>query len=298
MSTQSQVVIIGSTGQLGDALMRAFADERPVGLTHGDICIEDRASVERALADHLAPGGTVLNTAAHNLVDECQKDRAAAFAVNADGPRHVAEIAAERDATVVHFGTDYVFDGAKGEPYIESDPPHPLSIYGESKLAGETHVRAANPRHYILRVATLYGFAPPRKRGENFVEMMLRRARAGEPVRAVDDQTITPTFADAVARQVVRTLEAAPPGLYHCTSGGACTWYDWAVETFRLLAMGVEIGRMAADEFRREAPRPAYSVMENAALQALALDVMPPWQVSLTEYLRARHGLHGDAPAC
>lgn len=298
------ILVIGANGQLGSELLACFSGRGAVGLTHRDVEIADRASVERALRSALARREAevvVINTAAYNLVDACEDDAAPAHAANAQGAGHVAAVACALGATVVHFSTDYVFDGAKRSPYVETDAPNPLNVYGRSKLEGERAVAAANPRHYILRVGALYGFAPPRKRGENFVEMVLRRAeesrRTGEPVRAVNDQFITPTFTRSVARQVARLLGGAPFGLYHATNGGGCTWYECAREVLALAGIEADVRPMSAAELGRKAQRPAYSVLENRALMNLGLDVMEDWREALAEYLRERAARRAGAPA-
>lgn len=288
-------VIIGANGQLGTELMRTrIGDGRVIGVTHRDIEITDRHSVEKALKSLApAPGEAmfIVNAAAYNLVDECEQNRDKAFAINATGAGNVAVVAAAMDAMVIHFSTDYVFDGAKGEPYVETDVPHPISVYGESKLAGERAVRAANPHHYILRTSGLYGHAPPRGRGQNFAEMMLRRAeecRAGGAVEAVSDQRLSPTSTRSVAQQLPKIIGRAPFGLYHVTNAGGCSWFEFAQELFRLASLSVDLRPISSAQLGRPARRPANTVLENAALRALGLDFMPPWREALAEYLRAR----------
>jgi len=290
-----RLVIIGANGQLGSEFAAHFPEA--ARLHHADIEVADRDSVTRALEAVIPPrqrGGetVVVNTAAHNLVDECEQDAARAFAVNAAGAEHVAGAAAQQGAVVVHFSTDYVFDGAKGAPYVETDPPRPVNVYGRSKLAGEEAVRRANPRHYVVRVGALYGPAPPRRRGENFVNLMLRRAaesrRTGEPVCAVDDQWITPTFTRSVVRQVACLLEGAPYGLYHATNDGGCTWFEFAREIFSREGVEADLRPIPAKALGRRAPRPRYTILENRALRDVGLDMMEPWPEALVEYLEAR----------
>lgn len=289
-------VIIGANGQLGAELMLTrIGDGRVIGVTHLDVEITDRHSVERALKAIAPAHGeamVIVNAAAYNLVDECEQNRDKAFAVNAAGAGNVAAVAAQIGATVVHFSTDYVFDGAKGEPYVETDAPHPISVYGDSKLAGERAVRAANPHHYILRTSGLYGHAPPTGRGQNFAEMMLRRAEecrsGGGAVEAVSDQRLSPTCTRSLAQLLPKIIGRAPFGLYHVTNAGGCSWFEFAQELFRLASLSVDLRPISSAQLRRPAKRPANSVLENAALRALGLDFMPPWREALAEYLRGR----------
>ncbi len=289
------IVIIGANGQLGTELIQSLVSrkgERVVGFTHREVEITDLRSVERALSlaagDDIQPS-FVVNAAAYNLVDDCEKNPDAAFAVNARGAGNVARAAAQIGTAVVHFSTDYVFDGAKGKPYAETDTPNPISVYGKSKLAGEEAVRRENPRHYILRTSGLYGHAPPRGRGANFVEMMLQRATSGGKVEVVADLRLSATYTRSLARQLPGILAAAPFGLYHVTNAGGCSWFEFAQELFRQVRLSVDLQPIRSAQLNRPASRPPCSILENAALRALGLDVMAPWQEALAEYLRARN---------
>ena len=309
------IVVIGSDGQLGSELTRHFGSGPAGGviaLTHRDIEISDIRSVEGALKKTLrASQGepfVVVNTAAYNLVDDCEHSVEKAFAVNAKGPENLSKATAALGAVLVHFTTDYVFDGTKGKPYAEGDRPNPISVYGASKLAGEEAVRSANSRHYLLRTSGLYGHAPSRGRGENFVELMLRLAversvplRGGGPqwIEAVADQHLAPTYTRSIVRQLEkilggesgRTVGGAPFGLYHVVNGGGCSWFEFAQAIFSKTHMKVDLRPIPAAKLSRSARRPAYCVLENAALRRLGIDVMEPWQEALQRYLFARNQL-------
>jgi dTDP-4-dehydrorhamnose reductase len=219
------VVVIGANGQLGADLIAACASRGlpAVGLTHADIELTDAASMasvlERAHAD------TIVNTAAMHNVEACERDPALAFAVNAIGARHLALAAAHRHAVLVHISTDYVFDGAKHHPYVETDAARPLNAYGVSKLAGEHFVTALAPKHFVVRTSGLYGANPSRAKagGLNFVKLMLKLAREKGRVRVVTDEIVTPTYSADLAEQILDLAETASYGTYHATSGGSCS---------------------------------------------------------------------------
>src|SRR5262249_13217909 len=209
-------VLVGAGGQLGRDLTRAFGDLAPVALTRDDLDITDGGGVAAELA-RIAPA-TVLNAAAYNRVDDAERDPGPAFAANAVGAHHLATATARLGARLVHLSTDYVFGGAGGGPFAEGAPPAPLNAYGASKLAGEQLVRAASPRHLVVRTCGLYGLAGSRGKGGNFVETMLRLARAGNPIRVVDDQVVAPTYTLDLAQAIQRLLAVDPPGgVYHLT---------------------------------------------------------------------------------
>jgi dTDP-4-dehydrorhamnose reductase len=191
----------------------------------------------------------------------------------------------------MHISTDYVFDGAKRAPYVETDAPNPLSAYGASKLAGELLIRAAWPKHYIVRTCGLYGRAGASGKGGNFVNTMLRLAREGKPIRVVGDQICTPTATADLAAQLALLIETRAWGTYHATSAGGCAWSAFAAEIFRLaaarglIAAAPAVTAISSAEFGAPARRPPYSVLENRALADLGLDRMRPWQDALAGYI-------------
>jgi dTDP-4-dehydrorhamnose reductase len=184
---------------------------------------------------------------------------------------------------------------------VETDPPNPLSAYGASKLAGELLLRAAWPKHYIVRTCGLYGLAGASGKADdarlrssgNFVNTMLRLAAEGRPIRVVDDQTCTPTFTKDLAAQIALLIETEAYGTYHATNDGACTWYEFAREVFRLAGLSVDVQPVSSAAYGAPARRPPYSVLENCALKALGIDRMRPWQEALAEYvaMKARNGI-------
>jgi dTDP-4-dehydrorhamnose reductase len=228
----------------------------------------------------------VVNTAAMHHVEKCEQNPAAAYAVNALGPRNVGLVARDLGAVFIHFSTDYVFDGAKKTPYEESDPPRPLNVYGNTKLAGEYFARSATPKHFVLRTSALYGRAPCRaKGGLNFVELMLKLAEERGEVRVIDSEVVTPTSTRELAQQVVALSRSDAYGLYHATAEGSCSWYEFAREILSVSGIPCRVNVAGPNEFPAKVPRPSYSVLENRGLKAQGLNRFRPWQDGLREYL-------------
>jgi len=291
-----KIALIGASGQLGSDLAKVVPARGHdlVPLTHADVEITDHASVEAMMAAHRPE--LVLNMAAFHKVDLCEEKTERTFAVNTFGVRTLALACCRHDVVLVHISTDYVFggDSARRTPYVETDTPAPINVYGVSKLAGEHLIRYLLDRHFIFRVTGLYGVAGSSGKGGNFVELMLRLAREGKDIRVVDDQRMTPTYTIDLARQIAVMIETEHYGLYHATSQGDCTWYEFAAEIFRQSGLSPNLGRAKTGDFGEKATRPAYSVLENRALQQIGLDQMRPWQEALGVYLQERNAIHGD----
>lgn len=253
-------------------------------LTHSDIEISDAEAVRRTLTD--ARPDVVVNTAAMHNVEQCELDPERAFAVNAFGARNIAMTCGRIGATTVHVSTDYVFGGDKREPYAETDLPRPLSVYGNSKLAGEQFVAAENPKHYVVRTSALYGVNRCRaKTSDNFVRLMLRLAREKGEVRVVADERVSPSWTADVAEQILDLAASGGYGLYHVTSQGEVSWYDFARSIFEATGLNVRMDVATAADFHGKVRRPAYSILDNAALRARNLDRMPHWRDALRRYL-------------
>jgi dTDP-4-dehydrorhamnose reductase len=279
-------VLIGAAGQLGRELRCAFADHELVPLTRAELDVTDRPRVEEMLRAHRPR--LILNTAAYHRVDECEDVPERAFAVNAVAVRDLARAARDVGATLVHFSTDYVFDGRQRRPYTEADPPGPLNAYATSKLAGEYFVRAILDRYFLVRTCGLYGLGGSREKDGNFVEAMLRLAREGREIRVVGDQVLTPTSAADVAATVRRLVETGRHGLYHVTNSGECSWFEFAAAIFELAGLRPRLSETTSAAYGARAVRPAYSVLEHANLRALGLDDLRHWRDALEEYLVAR----------
>jgi len=284
-----KIALIGANGQLGSDLVKVLRSVHDlIPLTHADVEITDRASVESMLQIHRPD--LVMNMAAFHKVDACEEQIEPTFAVNTYGVRNMALACRAYAAALLHMSSDYVFGGDKtrATPYVETDPPAPINVYGVAKLAGEHFVRYLMDRYFILRVTGLYGVAGSSGKGGNFVELMLRLAKEGKPIRVVDDQRMTPTYTADLARQIAELIETEQYGLYHATNQGSCTWHEFAAEIFRQSGLTPSLGKAKTGDFGEKATRPAYSVLENTALQSIGLDQMRPWQESLAAYLAER----------
>jgi dTDP-4-dehydrorhamnose reductase len=272
-----KVLLTGAGGQLGRALQGALAGHALTALTHSELDIGDLAAVRDAVSTRRPD--VVLNAAAYNDVDGAETHPEVAFRCNAAGPRNLALAAAQSGAAVLHVSTDYVFDGTASEPYDENSPTNPLSVYGRSKLEGENAVRAANPRHYVVRTAWLFG-----SQGRNFPNTMLRLARSG-PVRVVSDQRGSPTYAPHLAEAVVGLVQTGRYGTFHLAGRGGATWFELTQALFRCAGLATAVEPVATAEFPRPAPRPRYSVLTTTQEPRILL---PPWEEGVEAFVRDR----------
>jgi dTDP-4-dehydrorhamnose reductase len=286
-------LLIGANGQLGCELQQVFHDQDLVPLTHSDFELTDRAHLRDVL--HKYRPGLILNTAAYHRVDDCEECPERAFAVNALAVRDLAIAAKAIGAVLVHFSTDYVFDGQQRRPYREADGPGPLSVYATSKLAGEYFVRVTLPQHFVIRTCGLYGLAGSRSKMGNFVETMLRLAREGREIRVVGDQIVTPTSARELARKVRQLVETGAYGLYHITNNGECSWYQFALAIFEMTGLRPRLQETTGVAFGAPARRPAYSVLDHTNLRSLGLDDLRHWRDALADYLAERAQRLGEA---
>jgi dTDP-4-dehydrorhamnose reductase len=241
-----------------------------VALTRAELDVTDEDAVREAL-----DGATVINCAAYTNVDGAEEDADAARAVNALGAHNVASTAGR----VVYVSTDYVFDGAKDAPYVESDPTGPLQEYGRSKLAGENATAEVNPNHLVVRSSWLFGAG-----GGNFVETMLARGRERDELRVVHDQVGCPTFTGHLAEALVTLAEGDDRGVLHVAGGGSCSWYEFARKIFERADVDVRVDPCTTDEFLRPARRPAYSVLSSER----GAPELPAWEDGLDAYLGVR----------
>jgi dTDP-4-dehydrorhamnose reductase len=233
----------------------------------------------RAFVKQHSPG-VLINCAAYTAVDQAETERELAFRVNRDGAGNLAVAAAQVRAFFVHLSTDYVFDGTKPGPYLEDDPPNPVSVYGASKLAGEEAVRSALAEHCIIRTAWLYGIY-----GKSFPRTILAIAQQGKPLRVVNDQRGCPTYTVHLARALAAIAGQPRCGTYHAVNSGACTWYDLARAALREAGISIEITPCATSESPRPAPRPANSVLDTSKLQAAFGIQLPPWRQGVAEFV-------------
>jgi len=280
-----KLLVTGAAGMLGRDVMLAAgnAGHDVVGYGRAELDVTDAGALGRKL--DLERPDVVINCAAWTDVDGAEDAEEAAFAVNGSGAGNVAAAAAKQKATVLHVSTDYVFDGAKGSPYVESDQPAPLSAYARTKLAGEEAVAAANKRHFIVRSAGLFGIG-----GRNFVETMLRLAEAQSEVTVVRDQIGSPTYTWHLAYGIVRLIEGIEYGIHHMAAGGQCSWYEFANEIFEQAQVECRALSITSEEFGAAAPRPAFSALVSQREHAIQL---PSWQDGLAGYLAQRKAQEG-----
>ncbi len=284
-----KVLVIGSNGQLGSEIYREFSagGNEVVGLTHNDIEVSDRDSVTnnfRSIKPDL-----IVNTAAMHNVEKCEQDPPLSFAVNGEGARNLALACSDLGSVLMHISTDYVFDGKKNAPYIESDMVSPLNVYANTKVSGELFINSICEKRYIVRTSGVYGRHPCRaKGGLNFVELMLKLAKERPEIKVVNDEFLAPTSAKEIAKQLLNLAKSGSYGLYHATAEGSCSWYEFAKKIFELTGTKTNLLVAGPNEFPMKVPRPKYSVLENANLKNKGLDIFKSWDEALSEYLGTR----------
>ncbi len=284
-----KAAILGAAGQLGIELQREFK-ARGWSVTawdRGEVDITDAATVEAAIG-RLGPD-VVVNTAAYNMVDVAEMEPQAAYAVNGLAVRNIALACRQADAQLVHFSTDYVFDGKANRPYVESDPTHPLGAYAVSKLAGELYARAYLENALIVRTSGVFGPGGLRTARGNFIELMLRLAQGGRTIRVVEDHVATPTYAPALAGRTVTMVDRGVCGVVHCGGGQPLSWYEYAQMIFREAGIEARLHATNEREYRTSARRPRYSALSNGYLESLGVERMPPLEVAIRSYLQIRH---------
>ena len=283
-----RVAIFGSGGQLGVELKKEYESRgwvvSPFERTMVDIT--DSAAVYRAITP-IDPN-LVINAAAYNQVDVAEKEPHAAFAVNALAVRNLALTCREIDAQLVHFSTDYVFDGLAGRAYTEEDKPHPMGAYAVSKLAGELYAQAYLDNPLIIRTSGVFGPGGLHTARGNFVELMLRLAGARQPIRVVEDHVASPTYAPALASRTADLVERNASGVYHVGGGTPISWFDYARLIFEAAGLTPELKPTNEREYRTAARRPRYSALQNHKMEALGVEPMPRLEDALESYLRAR----------
>ncbi len=277
-----KIAVIGSTGQLGTDLMKTLENgHEVVGLAHKDIEVADYDS---CLILKEPQPDIVINTAAFHKTDQCENEPLKTFSVNALGARNVAMISKEIAATTVFISTDYVFDGLKKEPYTEDDVPAPINTYGISKLAGE-HFTRQNPKHYIVRIASVFGKAGASGKGGNFVETMIIKAKKNEPITVIDDMWMSPTYTKDAASILKGILELQLPfGVYHATNKGCCSWYEFAQEIFQITGLNPVLKPLKTDQLSLKARRPRFSALTSTKLSRYNIEPRE-WKEALREYL-------------
>jgi len=283
-----RALVFGSAGQLGVELIREVASRgyEVHGWDRDEVDITDAAAVETVLARYEPE--VVFNAAAHNQVDVAEEEPQAAYLVNALAVRNLALACRQVDSLLVHYSTDYVFDGQDGRPYREEDRPHPLGAYAVSKLAGELYAQAYLDRVLIVRTSGVFGPAGIATPRGNFVEIMLRLAGSGQPVRVVEDHFASPAFAPALAARTLDLVERRQTGVFHIGGGVAISWFEFARLIFEAAGLQTTLAPTNEREYRTSARRPRFSALSNAKMERLGIAPMPPMREALEDYFARR----------
>jgi dTDP-4-dehydrorhamnose reductase len=274
------VLITGAKGMLAHDVMRVLAGRHEIiSATHADLDIGS----EEQTADFLCARkpAIVINCAAYTNVDGCEADSTRAFSANADGVKNLARACYKAGSKLFHISTDYVFDGTKEGPYNEADPPNPLSVYGQSKLAGEKYIREILSSYVIIRTEWLYG-----SRGSHFVGKILQLSQERDVLQVVNDQKGSPTWTEDLARAIDALLQIPSRGIYHITNSGSCTWFDFARKIISHTGSSVRIEPISSEQLNRPAKRPQNSVLDCAKFVRETGHTLRPWERALDEYMK------------
>lgn len=283
-----KVIVFGKGGQLGRELVRVFSSHGHTvsAFARAEVDVTNQAGVEHAIAT--AAPDLVLNATAYNMVDVAEQEPEAAFAGNALAVRNLAVACRQADARFVHFSTDYVFDGTLGRPYVEEDATHPLGAYAVSKLAGELYAQAYLDQPLIVRTSGVFGPGGLHTARGNFVEVMLRLANSGQPIRVVEDFVASPAYAPALAIRTWEMVERNLTGVFHAGGGAAISWYHYAKLIFEVAGVTPEVRPSNEREHRTAARRPKFSALSNSKMERLGVTPMPPLLDVLEDYMNCR----------
>ena len=275
-----KIIITGAQGQLGQELVKQLDKKYEYDVIKTDRDTLDITNIENVNTFILDQNpDVVINCAAHTAVDLCETDIENAYKINAIGPRNLAIVCEKIGAKLVQVSTDYVFDGNGTRPYREDDITCPNSVYGTSKLMGENFVREFCSKYFIVRTAWLYG------EGNNFVRTMLKLSETNSELNVVNDQIGSPTSTVDLAKAIIDLIHTEHYGIYHGTCEGQCSWYDFAKKIFEIKNIDIKVNPVTSDEFKRPAPRPKYSVLDNFMLKLVGLNSFRKWEDSLEVYL-------------
>jgi dTDP-4-dehydrorhamnose reductase len=278
-----RALVVGAAGQLGRELVTLLGADVAWAGDRAEIDVTDGAAVA-SLLDRVRPD-VVFNATAYNRVDAAEAEPEAAFAVNSVAPHLLARASHDVGALLVHYSTDYVFDGTASRPYREDDTPRPLGVYGASKLAGETLASAAGAGHLVIRTSGVLGRGGSEQKGGSFVERIVARARAGEPLRVVSDQVFAPTCAADLARASLALVGAGARGLFHVTNAGSCSWHDLACAALAVAGLEASVEPISSAELTLPARRPPYSVLSCEKYLSLGLPPLRQWREALPDCL-------------
>ena len=284
-TTNKSVLIFGAGGQLGAELKRELTGRGYTvhSFERSQIDITSQAAVEACISK--ADPGFVFNSAAYNQVDVAEKEPQAAYSVNALAVRNIALACRQADARLIHFSTDYVFDGTASRPYVETDATHPLGAYAVSKLGGELYAQAYLDAPLIVRTCGVFGPVGIRTARGNFVETMLRLAQSGNPIQVVEDFVASPTYAPALAARTCDLVEKGASGVFHIGGGVAISWFDFARAIFKAAGVSPKLTASNERSYRTPARRPKYSVLSNRKMEAEGVGGMPTIEEAIAEYM-------------
>ncbi len=279
--------VIGAAGQVGQEFTKCLPPDRLVRLSRNQIDVSDPASVNECLGR--LDCDVVINLAAFHDVNGSEDDPARAFRVNALGALFVARAGRQTGRKIVFFSSDYVFgqEAGRPSPYLEQDPVGPLNVYGVSKDAGEQLIRATTDQHLIVRTSSLFGVVTSKK-GWTFPEMIINRARNGQPLKVVNDQYMSPTYTLDLVRTVIALLEVGATGTVHITNAGGCTWFEFASSTLEMAGLDYDVKPVGSDAFPSKAVRPTYSRLDSARFESLGIGPMRHWREALQAYLEEK----------
>ncbi len=279
-----KIAIIGANGQLGTDLTEVLSVEHEVlALSHADIEVTDIDSLNKALCS-IKPD-IVLNTAAYHIVPDAERFPDKAFQINGKGALNLARICSDEKIRLVHYSTDYVFDGEKKTPYTEDDKPNPLNVYANTKLSGEYFALNYCDTSYVIRISGIYGKIPSRAKGGNFITTMLKLAKEKPEVKVVNDEILTPTSTYRIASNTAELIKTDSYNLYHMTSEGQCSWYEFAKVIWDTLGLKTPLIPTSVKEFNAPVKRPFYSVLENMNLNKIGCNNMKDWKKDLQDFL-------------
>jgi dTDP-4-dehydrorhamnose reductase len=294
---ERKAVVFGAAGQLGVELVKELTSRgySAMGWDRTQVDITDAAAVENALATYEAD--VVFNSAAYNQVDVAEKEPQSAFLVNALAVRNLALACRQVDARLVHFSTDYVFDGLACRPYTEEDPTHPLGAYAVSKLAGELYAQAYLDRALVIRTSGVYGPGGLATARGNFVELMLRLAGSRNPIKVVEDHVASPTFAPLLAARTIDLVDLDLAGVFHIGGGTPMSWFEFARTIFAVAGLEPALQATNEREYRTTARRPRYSALSNGKMERAGLAPMPALRQAVESYFEERRRTVTGSPA-
>jgi dTDP-4-dehydrorhamnose reductase len=277
-----KILLLGHKGMLGsDLLLKLSAEHEVIGMDKEEIDIVSASECKSAIKE-IKPD-IVINAAAYTNVDGCETAKDECFAVNAEAVKNIAGACRDKNIRIIHFSTDYVFDGAAKQPYKEDHQCNPINTYGESKLAGERYLQSLIDNYVLIRTSWLYGI-----KGKNFVQTILEKVKTTKKLTVVDDQTGSPTYTKDLAAAVDLLIKQNAKGIFHITNRGSCNWFQFAVKILQEAGIhDIDITPIKSDQLHRLAMRPAYSVLSMRKFIQTTGKTMQPWQLGLQDYLES-----------